>query len=199
MKKIFFPVVAIVIFTAFSLTGIQAQTKQKIDKRNILDYYNLMSENILEHSKENSQITLLSKKSGYMEVKISDPAKWTFIALFRKDDGSPLLLVSHQDICSSSEGCFHYLEAYEIDEFDSFTSVEEQVFPSLSIRENLEIFNSKLPKGSRKASEVNLKYKLPLNGRIIKVIGIEFDEVDKGRVVELYELHLKNDKFVIVR
>ncbi len=92
------------------------------------------------------------------------------------------------------------LEAHEIYEGKSdfgMVSVTKMVFPRLSEREEIDIYNRRRPKGVEAATDGGLPviFELPRRGRIIKVSGNH----DANELVKLYELHLKNDRFVIVR
>ncbi|NNE98082.1 MAG: hypothetical protein HKN25_03575, partial [Pyrinomonadaceae bacterium] len=91
------------------------------------------------------------------------------------------------------------LEAYEIYEGESdmgMIAVTKYVFPRLSGREEVDIYNKKRPKSSQAASDgLSVFYELPRRGRVIKVSGND----DANVLVKLFEMHLKNDRFVIVQ
>ena len=168
-----------------------AQAKK--DTRNVVDYYNLYVSSMIEEPDSTEKITIRDTKNGFLEI-LGDVTRRE-AALFRKDNGGALLLVAEYD-CSSI--CYTELDAYE--PYQDGTEMKMapatlEVLPRLSRRENLEIFNKKRAKNQRAAVDVLVQQNLPRKGRIIQVLGTDLG----NKFVKLYELHLKNDKFVIVR
>ena len=75
----------------------------------------------------------------------------------------------------------------------------DDVIPKISNRDILSLFNKKRSKKGLKAKSVSLRFKLPRKGRIIRVFGSNYGEEDLEENVKLYELHLKQNKFFVVK
>lgn len=193
MKKSIILLLTTALCLAISFITAQAQTTRKKDKRNVLDYYKLaveMMDDVKNYPRD--KMTIKDLKNGYLKIEGVD--FYREVALFRKDNGAAILVIAMHAFFNTD-----HLDAYEIYEGESgfrMFSVTKYVFPRLSNREELEIFNKKRPKGTEAATgEIPVLFELPRRGRVIRVKGYE-DVID---FVKLYELHLKNDKFVIVR
>lgn len=178
----------VVIFGSVAL----AEAQRKTDSRNVVDYYNLYVSAMIEEPNPTEKITIRDTKNGFLEILGNFSRRE--VALFRKDNGGAILLVAEYD-CNSI--CYTELDAYEPYQDGSemkMAPVSHEALPRLSRRENLEIFNRKRSASTQSALDVLVQQNLPRKGRIIQVLGTELGKT----FVKLYELHLKNDKFVIV-
>jgi len=170
-----------------------AEAQAKKDSRNVMDYYELLAGSG-ELVTNGTKITISDLKNGYMEVS-GDEMKRT-VALFRKASGAAIVLVAEFDcifVCRSR------LDSYELDTSELDFGIMSSGFdalPRLSNRESLAIFNRKSAAVSGgKAKTVNITHQLPRNGKVIKVLGSK----DGKKQLLLYELHLEDDMFLIVR
>ena len=170
-----------------------AEAQAKKDSRNVMDYYKLLAGSG-ELVTNGTKITVSDVENGYLEVR-GDEIKRN-ISLFRKASGAAIVVVAEYDcffVCKSQ------LESYELDtsELDlGIMSSRLDALPRLSNRERLAIFNRKLAAvGGGKAKTVKITHQLPRNGKVIKVLGSK----DGKKQILLYELHLEDDMFVIVR
>ncbi len=183
----------LLVLTAFASVTFAQKAKEK-DTRNVLDYYNMAVN-------KDGKATFLKKdlKRGYLDAITDDGLH--VVALFRKDDGSPVLLV-HTN--TGAPLMITGLEAFEVNDMDakSLTPKTESVLPKLSNRENVEIFNGKINSKYRVTNEhdLNVIYDFPAGNKVIEVkAGKIIDGVIGSGFIKIYELHLKNDKFVVVR
>jgi len=184
-----FLITGLILFGSVALT----EAQKKTDTRNVVDYYNLYVSSMDGNIDPTDKITIRDTKNGFLEI-LGEVARRE-VALFRKDNGGAILLVAEYD-CSSI--CYTELNAYEpyIDRSAmKMNEVTNQVLPRLSDRENLEILNKKSPRKNQPYLDVLVQQNLPRKGRIIQVLGTELG----NKFTKLYELHLRNDKFVIVR
>ena len=176
--------------------SVSGQTSSKKDTRNVLDYFNLAVqkvEDVKNYPRDRFRVKDL--KNGFLEIANDD--FYRQVALFRKDNGDALLVIAEHG--GGPAGYTDSLEAYEIYEGKSdsrMVSVTRMVFPRLSGREELDLYNRKRPKDFEEADTwVGVLFELPRRGRIIAVKG----NLDANEVVTLYELYLKNDRFIIVK
>lgn len=188
LNKRNFTILAILFLVAWSLNAVQAQTSRENENPNVLDYYKLA----ISHDFE-SKITIKDLKNGYLEIVHEDYK--TEVGLFRTSNGGALLLAAYH-YCY--EACYTELSAWapyvNRSNLDMRLATDD-VLPRLSERENLEIFNTKKSKNEKHADEVFLIYQIPRGGKIIEVKGSGTGK----NYVKLYELHLKDDMFVIIR
>jgi len=180
----------------FSFVGANGQSKVQKDSRNVLDYFNLAVQEIKDvKNYPRDKFRVKDLKNGFLEIENDD--FYRQVALFRKDNGKAILVIATHG--GGPAAHTYDLDAYEIYEGESdlgIFSVTEKVFPRLAGRENVDIYNKKRPKEYEAAVDsVSEFFELPRRGRVIKVYGNE----DANNLVKLYELHLKNDRFVIVR
>lgn len=187
-------ILAVSFLLVCSFTAVHAQTTPKKDKLNVLDYYNLLgTEGPIDESYKPPAISKKDLKNGYL--LLIQEGMLTEVLLFRKNDGSAILLVafSHpKDPRSLTD-----LQAYEKNEQYPgafLVRVTEKVLPRLSNRENLAIFNRKKPREVKIAKTIGVRYVPNASKKIVDVIGIDPEKTH----VKLYELHLKTDKFVLV-
>lgn len=184
-----------IVLTALTFFGlsVDAQTETKKDTRNVLDYYKLVPENILANKDAQAKVEIQDNKNGYLKITGMFEG-WTEAALFRKKDGSPILLVGNNEcgpVCSTAVMAFTFSGNKAIDE-------TEKIIPRLSEQEEGQLYVKKKKEGDedRNGEQPPLIWKLPRVGRVIEVY------VDSGIApseVTLYELHWKDDKFTIVK
>lgn len=186
----------LVVVLLFSFVGVNGQSNIKKDSRNVLDYFNLAVreiEDVKNYPRDKFRIRDL--KNGFLEIANDD--FYRQVALFRKNNGDAILVIAEHG--GGPAVYTDSLEAYEIYEGNSdfgMVVVTKMVFPGVSGREELDLYNQKRPKEFEAAERsVAVMFELPRKGRVISVKG----NLDGNDLVTLYELHLKNDRFVIVK
>jgi hypothetical protein len=186
LEKIF---VVTIIALSFSI----AVSAQKKDKRNVVDYYMMLPDNALEDEESKGKTIIRDIKNGYLKPEGAFEG-YIEVALFRKKDGSALLLVGKT---GCGPVCDTEINGYEMSG-DELVEVTEKVIPFLSTEDGIDIYNRKKTAEDEDAEDapVPLVYKLPRVGRIIRV---KADTTFAPSDITLYELHFKNDKFVIVK
>ena len=184
----FFIVVATLTFFGLS---IDAQTKK--DTRSVLDYYKLVPENILANKEAQAKVEIQDSKNGYLKITGMFEG-WTEAALFRKKDGSPILVVGNNEcgpVCSTSVRAFTFSGNTATDE-------TEKIINKPSEQEEGQLYVKKKKAGDedRNGEQPPLVWELPRVGRVIKVV-VDSEIAPSG--VTLYELHWKDDKFTVVK
>lgn len=181
--------VIIIMALSFS-TAVSAQKK---DKRNVADYYMMLPGNALEDKASKGKTIVRDLKNGYLKIEGAFEG-YIEVALFRKKNGSAMLLVG---ATACGPVCDTEISGYEMSG-DELVDVTEKVIPFLSTEDAADIYNRKKNAEDEDAEDapVPLVYGLPRYGRIIKV---KADKTFAPSNITLYELHFKNDKFVIVR
>jgi hypothetical protein len=193
MKIIFgkFFIIAMVL-TLFGLS-VEAQTKTKKDTKNVLDYYNLVPENVLANKEAQAKVEIQDNKNGYLKITGMFEG-WVEAVLFRKNDGSPILLIGNNGcgpVCSTSVMAFTFSGNKAIDETEKIITK-----PSEQEEGQLYVKKKKADDEDRNGEQPPLIWELPRVGRVIKVI---VDEQIAPSGITLYELHWKDDKFTVVK
>lgn len=193
MKNYFGRIFIVVAALTFFGLSINAQTKTKKDTRTVLDYYKLVPENILANKDAQPKIEIQDNKNGYLKITGLFEG-WTEAALFRKKDGSPILLVGNNEcgpVCST------YVRAFTFSG-NTATDETEKIITKPTEQEEGQLYVKKKKAGDedRNGEQPPLVWELPRVGRIIKVV---VDSTIAPSGVTLYELHWKDDKFTIVK
>ncbi len=190
MKKIDISILAIMFVLVCSVFAVQAQTKNKKDKLNVLDYYkllpanaNLLSPNILDD--EYTKIAVKDTKNGYLKIEGAFEG-WIEVALFRKKNGSAILLVGEN---SCGPACGTELNAYKMVN-GKMENVTNKMIPTISEDELREKFRR--DRNDSNAEMISYIFELPRYGTTIKI-----NDDDTGYLI--YEIKWENDKFVIIR
>lgn len=181
------------ILAVLALGFSTAVSAQKKDSRNVLDYYALLPDNALNNEAMMGIVAVRDIKNGYLKITGAFEG-YVEAALFRKKDGSALLLVG---ATSCGPVCDTVMNAYEFSG-DEPTDVTENLLPRPSDEEILGIYNRKKKEGDEDAGEETVPqiYELPRVGRKIRV---KADATFAPSGITLYELNFKSDKFVIVK
>lgn len=193
MKNIFEKFLIVVAVFVVCGISIEAQTKSKKDTRNVLDYYKFVPENTLANKDAQAKIEIQDTKNGYLKITGMFEG-WEEAVLFRKKDGSPILLVGSSGcgpVCSTSVRAFTFSGNTATDETEKIINK-----PSEEEEGRLYIKKKKAGDEDRNGEQPPLVWELPRVGRVIKVV-VDSEIAPSG--ITLYELHWKDDKFAIVK
>ena len=182
-----------VIFAALMIFNLPVFSQAKKDTRNVLDYYKLLPENMLENEAAKAKITIQDTKNGYLKIEGLFEG-WVEVALFRKKSGSPVLIVGST---GCGPVCTTDVTAYELSG-GKLVNETKRILPKLSDEEIIEIYNKKKTDGDEdtESEPVSCVYELPRIGTVIK---IKADTTLAPSDITLYELHWKDDKFIVIR
>lgn len=181
------------VFAALMIFNLPVFSQAEKDTRNVLDYYKLLPENMLDDEAAKAKITIQDTKNGYLKIEGLFEG-WVEAALFRKKNGSPVLVVG-------STGCGPVCEtdvtAYEFSG-GKLVNETERILPKLSDEQIIKIYNERKTDGDEdtEGEPVSQVYELPRIGTVIK---IKADTTLAPSNILLYELHWKDDKFIVVR
>ena len=181
--------IVIMIALSFSTTV----SAQKKDKLNVLDYYRMIPDNALENETIKGKIIVSDIQNGYLKIEGLFEG-FIEAALFRKKNGSALLLIGET---GCGPVCDTILTAYDFSGKE-MKNVTADILPFLSAEDAIIIYNQKKTDKDDNAEDINVPqiYELPRIGRVIKV---KADTTFAPSDITLYELHFKNDKFVVVK
>lgn len=189
-------------FLLHSVQELYSQPPAKKDGLNVIDYYYLLT---FEKVDSDSGLAIKDLENGVL-VFSSDKGERE-VSLFRKDDGTPILVVIGSR-CDKT--CKDSIEAFEPGFVDSkpvgMDRVTNDVLPRLSNRENRKIFKSKRVDNGEEPLGIHIDYRTSnfqnaidyRTSNIPNTIEI-FGGAAGEKYLKLYEMRLINDKFVIVR
>lgn len=188
LKKL--PLLLFVIIAFFQIGEAQ---KVKNDKLNVLDYYKLEPDNALDSDAMQARITVEDLKNGYLKIEGAFEG-YIEVALFRKKDRSPILIVSNTScgpVCTSGVRAYAHKDSKMID-------ITDKTLPSPDEAEIKTIYDRKKKEGDDDYENyaVPLVYELPRVGREITV---KADTTFAPSDITIFKLNFKNDKFVIVK
>lgn len=189
----------------FALNGVgHAQKAKSKDTRNVWDYYKLVEKNLIPEGVGKPKILVKDIENGFLKIHADKDKLQLNVALFRKNNGEAILVVIARElipeISTFSSAYVVYELSNEPGQKIEMEDVTGDVLPTLSGRENLELFNKKRKQKNVKAEFIVLDIKLPRKGQVIKFFARTMDgEETLEEKVKIYEMHLKDDKFVIVK
>lgn len=160
-------------------------TAQKKDKKDVLDYYKMVPDNMLANEGAMAKLTVKDIKNGYLKIEGAFEG-YVEVALFRKKDRSAILLVGNTycgPVCGTDLKAFEYIE-------NELKDVTKTVMPKLTEDQVRAEYRRKVKDPN--AEMVSYIFELPRKGRTVKILDDE-----SGKLI--YSLRLKKGKFVVIQ
>ena len=182
----------LLIFAVFCGVICHAQNDSG-EKLNVVDYYRLDLDNAFDNKGMRAVAVVEDLKNGYLRIEGAFEG-YIEVALFRKKDSTPILLVSSTScgpVCTSVVKALEHSDGKMVD-------VTESTIPVISSDKVKAIYLERKAKSDDliEEGEVPLVFELPRFGRTIKV---KVDTTFAPSDITVFRIKFSNDKFILAK
>lgn len=184
--------VLLLVLTLLHVQFIYGQKPVK-DSLNVLDYYKLLVTNALDNDGMRATVIVEDSKNGYLRIEGAFEG-YIEVALFRKKDRSPILVVS-DTFCGP--GCHSEVKAYIFQNKEAIEMTAETL-PIIAESEVSAIYHRRKSKSDDEVegNSIPLIYELPRFGR---TINVKVDPIFAPSDITVFKLDFRNNKFVLIK